>query len=152
MPQKKKFNYLTLWIKNREVAEVTAASLFVFMTAFYFYGTMTENKRFFKYSIKNIKYIALILSLRRTGCCGLAWTVIRRIKKKPRQKKKRVRLSFWNENYSCSGAPTGQVSAQAPHSMQVSGSITYLPSPSEIAPTGHAPAQAPQAMHSSLIL
>ncbi len=54
--------------------------------------------------------------------------------------------------YSCAGAPTGQVEAQVPHSMQASASITYLPSPSEIAPTGHAPAQAPQEMHSSLIL
>ena len=53
--------------------------------------------------------------------------------------------------YAWAGAPTGQVLAQAPHSMQVSGSISYLPSPSEIALTGHAAAQAPHAMHSSEI-
>jgi len=54
--------------------------------------------------------------------------------------------------YSAAGAPTGQVSAHAPHSMQVSGSITYLSAPSEIASTGHSAAQAPQEMHSSEIL
>ena len=53
--------------------------------------------------------------------------------------------------YSSLGAPTGQVAAQAPQEMQVSGSIWNLPSPSEIAPTGHAASQAPQEMHSSLI-
>jgi hypothetical protein len=36
--------------------------------------------------------------------------------------------------------------------MQVSASISYLPSPSEIAETGHASAQAPQAMQASVIL
>ena len=50
------------------------------------------------------------------------------------------------------GAPTGQVSAQAPHSMQVSGSISNLPFPSLIAETGHSAAQAPQLMHCSEIL
>lgn len=54
-------------------------------------------------------------------------------------------------NYSSLGAPTGQVPAQAPQEMQVSASITYLPSPSLIALTGHSSAHAPQAMHSSLI-
>ena len=54
-------------------------------------------------------------------------------------------------NYSALGASTGQVSAQAPHSMHLSASITYLPSPSEIASTGHSAAQAPQEMHSSPI-
>ena len=54
--------------------------------------------------------------------------------------------------YSAAGAPTGQVSAQFPQSMQVAASITYFPSPSEIASTGHSEAQAPQEMHSSLIL
>lgn len=53
--------------------------------------------------------------------------------------------------YACSGAPTGHVSAQAPQSRQVSASITYLPSPSEIAPAGHASAQAPHWMQASLI-
>ena len=46
-------------------------------------------------------------------------------------------------NYSSLGAPTGQASAQAPHERQASASISYLPSPSEIAPTGHSAAQAP---------
>jgi hypothetical protein len=36
--------------------------------------------------------------------------------------------------------------------MQVSASITYFPSASEIASTGHSPAQAPQATQSSEIL
>jgi hypothetical protein len=53
--------------------------------------------------------------------------------------------------YSWAGAPTGQVPAQAPHSMHLSGSITYLPSPSEIASTGHSDWQAPHMMHSSEI-
>ena len=35
--------------------------------------------------------------------------------------------------------------------MQVSASITYLPSPSEMAETGHSSEQAPHATHSSLI-
>ena len=55
-------------------------------------------------------------------------------------------------SYSSTGAPTGQVPAQAPQLMQVSASMTYLPSPSEIAFTGHSAAQAPQLMHSSVIL
>ena len=54
--------------------------------------------------------------------------------------------------YSALGAPTGQVSAQVPQSMQSSALMTYLPSPSLIALTGHASAQAPQATHSSEIL
>lgn len=53
-------------------------------------------------------------------------------------------------NQPAVGAETGQTSAQAPHSMQTSASITYL-SPSLIAETGHSPAQAPQAMQSSEI-
>jgi hypothetical protein len=36
--------------------------------------------------------------------------------------------------------------------MQVSGLISYFPSPSLIAETGHSAAQAPQLMHSSEIL
>jgi hypothetical protein len=56
------------------------------------------------------------------------------------------------KNYASTGASTGHESAQAPQSMQVSASITYLPSPSEIAPVGHSAAQAPQAMQSSEIL
>ena len=55
-------------------------------------------------------------------------------------------------NYSAFGAPTGQTPAQAPHSTQASASITYFPSPSEIAPTGHSPAQAPQLTQSSEIM
>jgi len=56
---------------------------------------------------------------------------------------------FISKNYSAAGAETGHVPAQAPQSIHVSASITYLPSPSEIAPTGHSPAHAPQLMHSS---
>ena len=52
------------------------------------------------------------------------------------------------EHYSWTGAPTGQVSAQAPHSMQVSALISYLPSPSVMASTGQPAAQAPHAMQS----
>jgi hypothetical protein len=55
-------------------------------------------------------------------------------------------------NYACWGAPTGHASAQEPQSMQVSASITYTPSPSEIASTGHSAAHAPQPMQSSVIL
>ena len=51
----------------------------------------------------------------------------------------------------CWGAPTGQASAQEPHSVQRSALISNLPSPSEIAPTGHSASQAPQEMQSSLI-
>ncbi len=42
--------------------------------------------------------------------------------------------------------------AQAPHSMQVSALISYLPLPSEIADTGHSASQAPQLMQASVIL
>ena len=48
-------------------------------------------------------------------------------------------------------APVGHAPAQEPHSMQVSGSITYCPSPWEIAPTGHCPSQVPQLTQESLI-
>jgi hypothetical protein len=59
---------------------------------------------------------------------------------------------FFCFDQSSTGAPTGHTDAQEPQSMQVSGSITYLSSPSEIASTGHSAAQAPQEMHSSVIL
>ena len=55
-------------------------------------------------------------------------------------------------DYSSTGAPTGQTPAQAPQPMQVSASITYLPSPAEIADTGHSASQAPQEMQSAVIL
>ena len=62
-------------------------------------------------------------------------------------------LNYAVRNYSSrAGAPTGQTPAHAPHSMQVSASISNLPSPSEIALTGHSAAQAPQEMQSSEIL
>ena len=48
-------------------------------------------------------------------------------------------------------ASTGQSAAQAPHSMQLLGSISYLPSPSEMAPTGQVSLQLPQLMQSPLI-
>ena len=48
-------------------------------------------------------------------------------------------------------APTGQVSAQEPQSMQVPASIIMCSSPMEIAPTGQPPSQAPQLMQVSLI-
>lgn len=56
------------------------------------------------------------------------------------------------QDYSALGAETGHTPAHAPHSMQVSASITYLPSPSLIALTGHSAAHAPQLMQSSEIL
>lgn len=66
--------------------------------------------------------------------------------------KRRALLIYCCLTYQPSaGAPTGQVPAQAPQSMQASASITYLPSPSEIAFTGQPSAQAPQAMQSSEI-
>ena len=58
---------------------------------------------------------------------------------------------FKHANYFSEGAPTGQTPAQAPQLMQVPSSITYLPSPAEIAETGHSASQAPQLMHSSEI-
>jgi hypothetical protein len=54
--------------------------------------------------------------------------------------------------YSWDMASTGQVSAQAPQSMQASGSITYWSAPWEIASTGQFGAQAPQETQSLLIL
>ena len=59
---------------------------------------------------------------------------------------------FATVDQAWAGAPTGHVSAQAPHSMQASGLISYFPSPSLIAETGHSAAHAPQLMHSSEIL
>lgn len=53
--------------------------------------------------------------------------------------------------YSSEIAPTGHTPAQEPQLMQVSGSISYLPSPSLIAPTGHPPAQVPHDTQLSLI-
>lgn len=61
-------------------------------------------------------------------------------------------LSQQTYAYSPLGAPTGQTSAQLPHSVQTAGSMTYLPSPSEIADTGHSASHAPHAMQSSLIV
>ena len=68
-----------------------------------------------------------------------------------RQKNPAIGGISGQSDYSSAGAPTGQTPAQAPQEMQVSASITYLPSPSLIAETGHSSAQAPQATHSSLI-
>ena len=50
--------------------------------------------------------------------------------------------------YSGLIASTGQSAAQAPHSMQAEGSISYLLSPWEIAPTGQVSLQLPQEMQS----
>jgi hypothetical protein len=60
---------------------------------------------------------------------------------------------FARSFYSSMGciASTGQTSSQAPQSIQVSGSISYLVSPSEIASTGHSAWQEPQEIHSPLI-
>jgi hypothetical protein len=55
-------------------------------------------------------------------------------------------------DYSSTGAPTGQASAQEPQATHSSALITYLPSPSVMQPTGQASAQAPQLTQSSLIL
>jgi hypothetical protein len=49
-------------------------------------------------------------------------------------------------------ASVGQLSVQAPQSMQVSASIMYLSSPSLIAPTGHVSTHAPQEIQASVIL
>ena len=59
---------------------------------------------------------------------------------------------FLRNVYGASIASDGQTSTQAPQSVQVSASITYLPSPSLIASTGHSLSHAPQEMHSSLIV
>ena len=70
--------------------------------------------------------------------------------KQPFQKRKSCLCM--NNNYSATGADTGQEPAQAPQSMHVSASITYFESPAEIAFTGHSASQAPQLMQSSVIL
>ncbi len=59
-------------------------------------------------------------------------------------------LKMWND-YSAEITPAGHPPSQAPQSIHVSASITYLSAPSEIAPTGQAPAQAPHIKHPSLI-
>ena len=56
-----------------------------------------------------------------------------------------------NDAYSGFTAPVGHTPSQAPQSMQVSGSTTYLSGPSEIADTGQVAAHAPQLTHSSEI-
>ena len=48
--------------------------------------------------------------------------------------------------YTCFGASTGQISAQAPHEIQSSSFITYCVSPTEIQVVGQTPAQAPHEM------
>ena len=59
---------------------------------------------------------------------------------------------MFNPNYSAGfGAATGQTEAQAPQSMQISASITWMLLPSVIASTGHAAIHAPQLTHYSLI-
>jgi hypothetical protein len=73
-------------------------------------------------------------------------------KQKNRRKAKAFRPKNVFKNYSASGAPTGHSAAQEPQSMHLSASITYLPSPSEIASTGQASAQAPHMMQASEIL
>ena len=54
-------------------------------------------------------------------------------------------------NYSAEIAPVGQAASHVPHSRQTSASMTYFPSPSEIASAGHSLAHVPQATHSSEI-
>ena len=54
-------------------------------------------------------------------------------------------------NYSATIAPVGQEASQVPQSRHASASITYFPSPSEIASAGHSPAHVPHATHSSVI-
>ena len=63
-----------------------------------------------------------------------------------------LQLMYKCTDYCCSGAPTGQVPAQAPQSMHSSALITYLPSCSEIALTGQPSAQAPQPRHVSALI
>ncbi len=58
---------------------------------------------------------------------------------------------YSTEYYSAAITPAGHPASQAPQSIQVSASITYLSSPAEIAPTGHVSAQAPHIKHPSLI-
>jgi hypothetical protein len=54
--------------------------------------------------------------------------------------------------YSGTQASTGQTSAQVAHSVHLSGSITYLGSPSLMASAGHSSLQVPHIMQSSVIL
>ncbi len=62
------------------------------------------------------------------------------------------KFMFINHFYSCVGAPTGQVAAQAPHSIHCSGLISNFVSPSLIQDTGQPAAQAPHLMQLSEIL
>ena len=59
---------------------------------------------------------------------------------------------FRSEDQPSEIAPTGQVPAQDPQSMQASASMLYWVSPWEIAPTGQPSAQEPQEMQESEIL
>jgi hypothetical protein len=59
---------------------------------------------------------------------------------------------MYNFHYTCFGAPTGQLPAQAPQSIQAASSITKTPPLSLIAPTGQSAAQAPQPMQLESIL
>jgi hypothetical protein len=70
------------------------------------------------------------------------------------KKEGRPKPSFFKKrfNYASSGAPTGHTPTQAPHSMQVSASITAASPSREIAPTGHSSTHAPQPMQASEIL
>jgi hypothetical protein len=54
----------------------------------------------------------------------------------------------YRSSYAAEIALTGQVSTQAPQSMQVSASMLCLPLPSAIAFTGHESTQAPQLVQS----
>ena len=69
-------------------------------------------------------------------------------------KKTAARLSFSRSSgcYAGWAAPVGQTSAQAPQSLHLSGSITYLSGPAVMAASGHSGSQAPQLMQSSVIL
>jgi hypothetical protein len=74
---------------------------------------------------------------------------LRSVRKKQSFRVTRKPVDF--KPYASVGAPTGQVSAQAPHDVHFFWSITYFPLPSEMHDTGHSASQAAQEMHSSLI-
>jgi hypothetical protein len=81
----------------------------------------------------------------------------KKIKKKPDLKTQvfLVRPVFavgFNKRYSAAIASVGQESTHAPQSVHFAGSITCVPSFSEIASTGQSATQAPQFTQESLIL
>lgn len=100
----------------------------------------------------SIKKASLFSSIAQAeGACSLCGKFCRRTKR-TRIMRALCEGSRWLRGcYTCWGASTGQVLAQAPHSMHSSALMTYLPSPAEMASTGHSLSQAPHSTQASVI-